>query len=489
LTLIASCAIGNLKGRLIPIKRLIKTLLLKYLLNHDLQNPTSAFIIFARRFCYSLILLKIHVRNYRYGFYRTYDLPAIFGYVPLKMRKLISRSPGTIIIPALTYGEILTSFNLIREIKRLYPHPVVFLSRQPQVVRQIHQSGGSSYMALPYPFFFGRSIVSYWLNKFRPALVLCIENMVELRADMLELAKERYGTSVLLVNAHAFRPSTFWLEMLEEADCENKRKFRCLDMAGVVSDEAGKYLLGKGLSDSNIIRVDNLKFDAVKQIAQREGEMLRRQLGIPGDAPVLICGSVHLGEEIILLKAFQDLIRRPGLENIRLIIAPRESYDLKKMIESIKSLGFPVMLKTACSGAPHRSSTILIVDTLGELKTLYSVADVVIVAGSMLTDSLGHNPIEPAILGKAIIVGPYTPSFNDVMNKFLKRGAIIRLQKTEDLADQAAVLFDNPEIRKRMGFHAKTVVEECRGATARYLDMIDGLLPRQSVKSGSTREN
>ena len=89
----------------------------------------------------------------------------------------------------------------------------------------------------------------------------------------------------------------------------------------------------------------------------------------------------------------------------------------------------------------------------------------------------------------AIIVGPYTPSFSDVMGKFLKRGAIIRLQKTEELADQAAVLFENPEIRKRMGFHAKTVVEECRGATAKYLDMIDELLPRQSVKSASTREN
>jgi 3-deoxy-D-manno-octulosonic-acid transferase len=118
------------------------------------------------------------------------------------------------------------------------------------------------------------------------------------------------------------------------------------------------------------------------------------------------------------------------------------------------------------------------VDTLGELKTIYSIADVVIVAGSMLDHLIGHNPIEPASLGKPVIVGPYMSSFNDVMDKFLHRKAMIQLQKAEELADQVAALFEHPEIRERMGFLAKTIVEECSGATAKYLDILGRLLPK-----------
>ena len=450
----------------------------------DLRNSTSSLVTFVKKFFYNLYLFKNHIRNYQYRYYAKSDLPAIIGYVPSKTRNMIAQSPGTIVISALGFGEILISVDLIKKIKSLYSCPIVILSRQPQVVRQMHQSRGSSVTALPYPFFAGRPMISHWLGKLRPSLILCIESMVELRADMLELAKERYKTSVLLVNAHAFRPSTFILHVLEDTKGENKRRFRCLDMAGVVSDEAGKYLLGNGVSDGSIVMVNNLKFDVAEQIAQtEETAMLRRQLGISGDSRVLICGSVHLGEEIIILKAFQDLIGRPGMENIRLIIAPRELYDIGRMVASIKSLGFSVTLRTACSSGPHDGSAVIIVDTLGELKTLYSIADVVVVAGSMLSDLFGHNPIEPAILGKPVIVGPYTPSFKDVMDKFLDRDAIIKLQHTEDLAERIAFLFEHPEIRERMGSHAKTIVEECRGATAKYLDMIGGLLPRSFMES------
>lgn len=69
------------------------------------------------------------------------------------------------------------------------------------------------------------------------------------------------------------------------------------------------------------------------------------------------------------------------------------------------------------------------------------------------------------------------------MDKFLDRDAIIKLEHTEDLADRIAFLFEHPEIGERMGSHAKTVVEECRGATAKYLNMIGGLLPRPFMES------
>jgi 3-deoxy-D-manno-octulosonic-acid transferase len=300
---------------------------MKYFLNPDVLDSTSAWAVFVKRLCFKLILIRSHISNYRDRFYTASDLPAIIGYIPLKTRRMINQSPGTILISALGFGEIINSINLIRGIKTLSSYPIVIISRQPQLVRQLTQSMGLSVIALPYPYHFcvWRPFISSWLNTLRPASILCIENMIELRADMFELAKARYKTSVLLINAHAYRKSTFLWHILEETKNQNKRRFKCVDMAGVASDEAKKYLLGYGVPDSNIIMVNNLKFDTAKHIVKtEESERIRQQLGISRDAQVLICGSVHPGEEIILLTAFRDVISRPELENIRLIIATRE---------------------------------------------------------------------------------------------------------------------------------------------------------------------
>lgn len=465
-------------------KRLIKTIVMKYFLNPDVLDSTSVWAVFVKRLCFKLILIKSHITNYRNGSYKASDLPAIIGYIPSKARRLINQSPGTITISALGFGEIINSISLVRGIQTISSYPVVILTRQPQLVRQLTQSMGLSVIALPYPYHFciWRPAISYWLNKLRPVAILCMENMIELRADMLELAKKRHKTSVLLINAHAYKKSAFLWHILEETKDQNKRRFKCVDMAGVVSEEAGKYLLDYGVPDSNIIMVNNLKFDtAGHHLKTEENEKIRQKLGIPRDAQVLICGSLHPGEEVILLNAFRDVISRPGhwgLKNIRLVIAPRELYTLNPIVTSIKNLGFSVALKSDSPGLSKDSSTIIIVDTIGELKNIYSIADVVIVAGSMMDHLIGHNPIEPAILGKPVIVGPYMSSFKDITDKFLQRKAIIQLQNTEELADQIAALLEHQEIRQNMGSLAKAVVEECNGATAKYLDILGRLLPK-----------
>lgn len=454
---------------------------MKYLLNPDILNSTSALAVFVKRLCFKLMLIKSYITNYRDGFYQASDVPAIIGYIPLKTRQLITQSPGTIVISALGLGEIVNSTALIREIHTFSSHPIVIITRQPQMARQLIQSLGLSVIVLPYPYHFciWRPLVSHWLNKLKPVCILCIENMIELRADMLELAKAKHNTSVLLINAHAYRKSPFLWHILEETKDQNKRRFQCVDMAGVVSDDAKKYLLEYGVPDKNIIMVNNLKFDTAKNHAKSEDiERIRQQLGIPRDVQVLICGSVHPGEEVILLKAFKDVISRPGLENVRLIIAPRELYTLDPIIKSIKSLGFSTVLKTASPEISQDSSIIIIIDTVGELKAIYDIADVVIVAGSMMDHLIGHNPIEPAILGKPVIVGPYMSSFKDIMDKFLDKKAIIQLQNTEELADQITILLKHQESRERMGFFAKTVVEKCSGATAKYMDILGRLLQK-----------
>lgn len=454
---------------------------MKYFLTPNVLNSSSAWALFVKRLFFKLTLIRRHIIDFKEGFYSVSDLPAIIGYIPWKTKQIINQSPGTILISALGFGEIINSINLIKEIKTTFSYPIVIISRKPKWVRQFANSMGLSVIALPYPyhFFIWRPFISYWLKVLRPVCILCIENMIELRAEMLELAKAKYKTSVLLINAHTYNKSTFLWHILEETKDQNKRRFKCVDMAGVVSNKAREYLLRYGVFDNNILIVNNLKFDTAKYHVKIEGkDKMRQQLGISSDALVLICGSLHQGEEAIILNAFRKIISNPKLENIRLIIAPIELHNINTLITSIKSFGFSIALRTEFPPLSRDSSKIVILDTIGELKTMYSIADLVIVAGSMLEHLLGHNPIEPASLGKPVIVGPYMSSFSDVVEKFLNRKAMIQLHDTNELADQIVTLLKHPEIGKRMGFLAKAVVEECRGATEKYLQMLDRFLPK-----------
>lgn len=448
---------------------------MKYLLNPDAGRASSGWSLFARRAFFKLILIRSHITAFRSGLYTAVDLPAIFGHLPAGTRRAFGRPGGTILLSALGFGEIINSIELIRGLQRLSSLPIVVLSREPERVRRLTRQAGLSVTALPYPYHFclWRPLISRWLAALKPVVLLCMENMIELRADMIELARARYKTSVVLINAHAEQESTFLWHVLENIPDQNRRRFQCVDMAGVVSEETRRYLRKHGVPDSRMITVNNLKFDtATRTMQPEEQNTLRRQIGLPENAKILLAGSIHPGEEAVMIRAFQDVIRRPGLDDLRLILVPRELYTVDEIMASVARLGFSPVRRTACAKGLTDSTTILIVDTIGELKALYGVADVVILAGSLLNHLVGHNPIEPASLGKPVIAGPYMSSFKDVMDKFLCRNAIIQIADAEELAGQLVFLFENPAIRERMGALAKTVVEENGGAIAAYINVL-----------------
>ncbi|MCE5195212.1 MAG: hypothetical protein LLF28_07190 [Nitrospiraceae bacterium] len=410
---------------------------------------------------------------YKNDLYETGDLPAIFGYISLKTRRLIGRHEKTILISALGLGEILNSINLIREIKVISSYQIVVITRNPRDVRRITQSARLAVIVLPYLFWEWRPIILYWLSKLKPSLILCFETMEQLSSKILELAKTSYNATIVLANYHYTEQYSLQGNVIQE----DKHRLKYLNLAGAVSDEARDYLLSCGIPSNSIFITNNLKFDSSKHnVDIEERERIRQQLGISSEEQVLIFGSVHIGEEAILLSAFKEIIKRPGLDKIRLIIAPRYLSYIDKITSSIKDFDLSTVRKTDLNKMLQQNSPVIILDTLGELKKIYSIADVVVIAGSMLPHLQGQNPIEPASMGKPVITGPYMESFKDIMTKFLNHKAIIQINTTEDLAGEITFLFEHAEIRERLGAAAKAVIKECSGATTKYIDRLGRML-------------
>jgi 3-deoxy-D-manno-octulosonic-acid transferase len=220
--------------------------------------------------------------------------------------------------------------------------------------------------------------------------------------------------------------------------------------------------------------VGNLKFDAARLSEQRKLNVraLLRQIGVADDARLLVAGSTHDGEELMLAEMAARL--RAKFSNLFLILVPRHFERCNDLGQKLKARGVKFIFRNAifantqlCAGEVD----CLLVNTTGELKLFYAPADVVFV-GKSLTAVGGQNPIEPGALGKAIVFGPNMQNFADITRSFLKKDAAVQVKNPAELERALAELLENPARRADLGRRALEVVGENLGAVERTVDLI-----------------
>lgn len=224
-------------------------------------------------------------------------------------------------------------------------------------------------------------------------------------------------------------------------------------------------------ADANRVHVTgNLKFDNVPECVAAAPS----DYGLDDGHRVLLAASTHPGEEDILLDIFQSLKRTdPAL---RLVLVPRDPERASSIAEAVRKTGFvPVLLSG--NHAVIRQEEVLIVDSIGHLAALYSLARVAFV-GKSLTVKGGHNIIEPAVFGKPIVIGPHMQNFHDITQAFLTGNGVIQVKDAAALKAAIQKLLEEPDTSRGLGDRARMVVNRHRGATARALDLIRGVMPR-----------
>jgi len=229
----------------------------------------------------------------------------------------------------------------------------------------------------------------------------------------------------------------------------------------------------------------NLKFDVSLPATPSIVERLRRSLAGEGAGPVFVCGSTVEDEEPPLLRAFENL--RVAHPRAVMILAPRHPERFDTVAILVQQLGIRLVRRSRWAGETL-SGAVLLVDTIGELAALYALADVAFVGGSLVPRG-GHNIIEPAQYGVAIVTGTYTENFRDIVSLFRSRDAV-RIATLAELPLTLMQLLADDAERQALGRRAFETIRSQMGATSRTLEALEtlvasdanhGILPAQAA--------
>jgi len=250
-----------------------------------------------------------------------------------------------------------------------------------------------------------------------------------------------------------------------------RRVLRGIDLFCMQSAADAERILALGASPERVHVVGNLKFDVVPPAdAASLDEQWRERLKIGAGRRVIVAGSTHPGEDEVILRAFAHLRRE--FPELLLILAPRHPDRLGAVEALIGANNLAAERRTALTRTSEGRHDVVLLDTVGELSMVYAVASAVFVGGS-LVPSGGHNLLEPAALGRAILFGPHMENFAEASALFLEREAAVQIHGPDQLAPEFARLLRDPSARSRLGKAALECLGAHRGACERTVALLE----------------
>lgn len=240
----------------------------------------------------------------------------------------------------------------------------------------------------------------------------------------------------------------------------------CIELFCMQSEESARRVLELGAPANKVHVVGNMKFDL--PCPQADPKEWLDILRIPQGVPVIVGGSLHQGEEGLLLEVFRELSQ--ALPDLRLILAPRRPERFKNVEVQCWRLGIPVQRRT---GGANAGARVILLDTIGELSQIYCIASVAFVGGSLVPKG-GHNPLEAAIFGKPVLFGPHMENFREISEALISRGGARMVRDKQELICAMRDILMDRQLAGSMGEKAKGVIEENRGATSRTLELLKG---------------
>jgi 3-deoxy-D-manno-octulosonic-acid transferase len=256
---------------------------------------------------------------------------------------------------------------------------------------------------------------------------------------------------------------------------------RSLRLCLMQSERDAERIISLGADPRSVHRTGNIKFDQPLP-ASSERKVTRAELGIAAESPLLVAGSTHAIEEEMLVDAYRAVLARQP--SAQLLLAPRHIERADAVEAMVRSRGLTVRRRSR--GAQPEGGTsrtqVVILDSRGELASVYQEATVAFVGGTLVPIG-GHNLLEPAFWAKPVLFGPHTDHCVEIANLLVHADGGRRVTTVEELTTQLARLFDDHDERIRMGHAAHSMVQQNQGALQATIDAID----RQLTSVGLSR--
>lgn len=398
--------------------------------------------------------------KYRRGFWER------VGRVPLRLKSARDGGARVIWVHAVSVGEVLAVSGLVEQMKENFRGYRVVVSTTTDTGQELARKRFGAENVFYFPMDFAFAIRPY-LEELKPELLILAET--EFWPNFLRAVHGR-GVPVAVVNARISDRS--W-PRYRRFGWALRRMLAQINLFLAQTQTDRERLEALGAEPGRVHVTGNLKFDVRLPAPPPIVGTLRQAMAAERAGLVLVCGSTVEDEEAPLLKAFENL--RVSHPRAVMILAPRHPERFDDVAILVRQMGIALQRRSRWQNEPLGGGVFL-VDSIGELAALYALADVAFVGGSLVPRG-GHNIIEPAQHGVAIVTGNHTENFRDIVGLFQSRDAV-RIVGLAELPLTLMHLLEDDEERRALGQRAKETIQSQMGATSRTLQELEGLVGR-----------
>jgi 3-deoxy-D-manno-octulosonic-acid transferase len=423
------------------------------------------------------------IQGLRHGKYFS-NLSDRLGFSAPAMDSMPAQRPGAIWIHAVSVGEALAGATLAKRLKEAHPdRPLIIstttLTGQALAKERFHFADAIIYFPLDWAF-----CVKSVMDRLNPSVVIILET--EIWPNFLHVARQR-NIPVLFISGRISTRSYaryqklfswfgFYLKPFLKSALSNASAFL------MQTEQDAQRLRDLGAPPEKVFVSGNLKYDMQLPPPTPFSIWLEAECKRLDRWPVIVAGSVVATEEPLALIAYG--VAQGDFQKALLVLAPRKPERFAAAAAFIdeshrkfvrrSELAVPGPGFSGNSGAPEipADATVLLLDSIGELASLYQFADGVFIGGSLVTSG-GHNILEPAAFGKVPVFGESMENFAEIASRFLEAGAAIQVGNPEDAGVEIIHLLKDRDKMQRMGNAARQLVESSRGALDRSLREIE----------------
>jgi 3-deoxy-D-manno-octulosonic-acid transferase len=372
----------------------------------------------------------------------------------------------TIMVHAVSVGETRAAEPLVDALLEEWPDCRILLTHMTPTGRAtgaaLFKRHGErvvqSYLPYDTP-----AMVRRFLRHFAPRACILMET--EVWPNLIAVCAQQ-GVPVALVNARLSERSLRRGQRMGQLMVEAAQGIALA--AAQTNADAGRI---RALGAPNVQVTGSIKFDVAPPVeALGKGAWLRERFK---GRPLLLCASTRDGEEALILDAYRRMVSRPP--GMLLAIVPRHPQRFGEVAQLVQSRRLSLQRRSELAEGDEVTADVLLGDSMGEMFAYYAACDCAFVGGSLLPLG-GQNLIEPAAVGKPVIVGEHTFNFLQATDEAVHMGAALRVHDAAELLEQAARLLTEPESRERMGERALAFAGHHRGATARTVEFLRRLI-------------